>query len=265
MRSRALETLDPRQSRVVELRFFGGLSLEEAAHVLGVSVATVRRDWSIARAWLFRELRRGHDTRTAPRRSVSCFTRQWSCRTTVARRFSIPPAAKTSRCAIKWNRLLRAHEEAGEFIATPAIDVEAPWLAPEAAPGAPRGRIGAYQVLSLIGRGGMGEVYLAPGHQAWPQGRAQGAALRLHQQSRRRPPFRARSARRFIAQPPEHRHHPRDRRDRRPPVPGDGVRGRAFARYDDWPARRVIRLGDPDRRAAGPGARRGPCRRNRAP
>jgi RNA polymerase sigma-70 factor, ECF subfamily len=53
-----LETLDPRQSQVVSLRFFGGLSLEEAAHVLGVSVGTVRRDWSLARAWLFHELRR---------------------------------------------------------------------------------------------------------------------------------------------------------------------------------------------------------------
>jgi RNA polymerase sigma factor (TIGR02999 family) len=52
-----LEALDPRQSRVVELRFFAGLSLEETAHVLDVSVGTVRRDWSLARAWLYRELR----------------------------------------------------------------------------------------------------------------------------------------------------------------------------------------------------------------
>jgi len=52
----ALEKLSPRQSRTVELRFFGGLSLEEAAEVMGVSVGTVRRDWSLARAWLFREL-----------------------------------------------------------------------------------------------------------------------------------------------------------------------------------------------------------------
>jgi RNA polymerase sigma factor (TIGR02999 family) len=51
-----LETLSPRQSRVIELRFFGGLSLEETAHVLDVSVGTVRRDWSLAQAWLFREL-----------------------------------------------------------------------------------------------------------------------------------------------------------------------------------------------------------------
>lgn len=52
----ALERLNARHARVVELRFFGGLNLEEAAHVLGVSVGTVRRDWTLAQAWLFREL-----------------------------------------------------------------------------------------------------------------------------------------------------------------------------------------------------------------
>lgn len=56
---KTLETLDPRQSKVVELRFFGGLSLEETAEVLRVSVGTVRRDWSLAQAWLHRELSRG--------------------------------------------------------------------------------------------------------------------------------------------------------------------------------------------------------------
>jgi RNA polymerase sigma-70 factor (ECF subfamily) len=54
----ALAELDPRQSKVIELRFFGGLTNEEAAEVLSVSVATVRRDWSLARAWLHRELKR---------------------------------------------------------------------------------------------------------------------------------------------------------------------------------------------------------------
>jgi RNA polymerase sigma-70 factor (ECF subfamily) len=53
---KTLEALDARQCRVVELRFFGGLSLEETAHVLDVSVGTVRRDWSLAQAWLYREL-----------------------------------------------------------------------------------------------------------------------------------------------------------------------------------------------------------------
>ena len=55
---KSLETLDPRKSRVVEMRFFGGLSHDEIAAVLQVSVATVRRDWSLARAWLHRELSR---------------------------------------------------------------------------------------------------------------------------------------------------------------------------------------------------------------
>jgi len=53
-----LESLSPRQSRVIELRFFGGLSLEETAEVLAVSVGTVRRDWNLARTWLYRELAR---------------------------------------------------------------------------------------------------------------------------------------------------------------------------------------------------------------
>jgi RNA polymerase sigma-70 factor (ECF subfamily) len=52
----ALEKLDPRQARVVELRFFGGLSLEEAAEVVQISVSTVRRDWRIAQAWLYQQL-----------------------------------------------------------------------------------------------------------------------------------------------------------------------------------------------------------------
>ena len=54
----ALEQLSPRQSRVVELRFFAGLSHEETAEALHVSVGTVRRDWSLAEAWLFRQLQR---------------------------------------------------------------------------------------------------------------------------------------------------------------------------------------------------------------
>jgi RNA polymerase sigma factor (TIGR02999 family) len=52
-----LETLDPRKSQVVELRFFGGLSVEEAAAVLEVSPETVLRDWRVAKDWLLCELR----------------------------------------------------------------------------------------------------------------------------------------------------------------------------------------------------------------
>jgi RNA polymerase sigma-70 factor (ECF subfamily) len=52
----ALARLDPRKVRVVEMRFFGGLSVEETAEVLNVSPVTVMRDWSTAKAWLYREL-----------------------------------------------------------------------------------------------------------------------------------------------------------------------------------------------------------------
>jgi RNA polymerase sigma factor (TIGR02999 family) len=54
-----LAALDERQTRVVELRYFGGLSVEETAEVLGVSAATVKNDWSIAKAWLRREIESG--------------------------------------------------------------------------------------------------------------------------------------------------------------------------------------------------------------
>ena len=51
-----LEQIDPEQARIIELRFFAGLTVEEAADALGLSPATLKRRWSLARAWLFREL-----------------------------------------------------------------------------------------------------------------------------------------------------------------------------------------------------------------
>lgn len=58
----ALAKLDARQSRIVELRFFSGLSIEETADVMEISPATVNREWTTARAWLHRELARGSPT-----------------------------------------------------------------------------------------------------------------------------------------------------------------------------------------------------------
>jgi DNA-directed RNA polymerase specialized sigma24 family protein len=55
----ALAELEPRKSRVVELRFFGGLSVEETAEVLSVSEETILRDWRLAKAWLLREMSEG--------------------------------------------------------------------------------------------------------------------------------------------------------------------------------------------------------------
>jgi RNA polymerase sigma factor (TIGR02999 family) len=52
-----LAVMDPQQSRIIELRFFGGLSIEETAEALKISPATVKRDWSFARAWLYQEMK----------------------------------------------------------------------------------------------------------------------------------------------------------------------------------------------------------------
>jgi RNA polymerase sigma factor (TIGR02999 family) len=54
-----LAKLDGQQGRIVELRFFGGLSIEEVAQVLGISPSTVKRDWNVAKAWLAREMKKG--------------------------------------------------------------------------------------------------------------------------------------------------------------------------------------------------------------
>jgi RNA polymerase sigma factor (sigma-70 family) len=55
-----LARLDERQARVVELRYFAGMSVEEVAEVLGISPATVKREWSTARLWLAHALQKGH-------------------------------------------------------------------------------------------------------------------------------------------------------------------------------------------------------------
>ena len=63
-----LATVDERKARVIEMRFFGGLSVEETASVLKVSVDTVMRDWKLAKAWLLRELGRGESAPLERRR-----------------------------------------------------------------------------------------------------------------------------------------------------------------------------------------------------
>jgi RNA polymerase sigma-70 factor, ECF subfamily len=63
---RQLEQFDPDQAKLVELRFFGGLTVEETAAVLGVSPATVKREWAVAKAWLYRALTTGE---TPPQRA----------------------------------------------------------------------------------------------------------------------------------------------------------------------------------------------------
>jgi RNA polymerase sigma-70 factor, ECF subfamily len=61
-----LEQLDPGQARIVELRFFGGLTVEETSAVVGVSEATVKREWAVAKGWLYRALTTGSDRKPGP-------------------------------------------------------------------------------------------------------------------------------------------------------------------------------------------------------
>jgi RNA polymerase sigma-70 factor, ECF subfamily len=66
----ALEKLakfDKTQSKIVELRFFGGLTIEETAHAMNISPATVKREWTVAKTWLFREIKEGTDNRYSER------------------------------------------------------------------------------------------------------------------------------------------------------------------------------------------------------
>jgi len=63
---RALERLDPQKGKIVELRYFGGLSIEEAAKVMNVSPRTVRREWQRAKAWLYRMITEGIEDETRP-------------------------------------------------------------------------------------------------------------------------------------------------------------------------------------------------------
>ena len=65
----ALEQVDARKGRVVELRFFGGLSVEETAEVLKVSQETVHRDWRLAKAWLTREMGKAETNQPGPMES----------------------------------------------------------------------------------------------------------------------------------------------------------------------------------------------------
>ena len=63
---RVLEGLDPQKSKIIELRYFGGLSIEEAAEVLNISPRTVRREWQRAKAWLYRMMTEGIEDETRP-------------------------------------------------------------------------------------------------------------------------------------------------------------------------------------------------------
>ena len=152
--SSRLESVDPNLARIIELRAFGGLTIEDAAHVLKVSPSTVKRDWRTAKAWLNRELGRSM-TEDRWQRVKALFE------AAVER----PPAERTAflAAAAGEDDALRGEVEsllAADTRDDPAID-RLPIAAGVLQLSSPPQRVGPYDVVGLIGAGAMGEVYRA--------------------------------------------------------------------------------------------------------
>ena len=126
-----LAALDERQARVVELRFFGGLSVEEAAEVLNISPATIKREWSMAKAWLHAELSakapdaagvaaRCPPIGTAGRNSRLCSTPLSSEPAPTRAELLERACREHPDLADKLRALLAAHDDAADFLEQPA-------------------------------------------------------------------------------------------------------------------------------------------------
>ena len=154
---------DARKSRIVELRFFGGLSTEETAEVLGISPRTVKREWRLAKAWLYHELtaEKAMIQNDDWQRVDDLLQSALDCEPSQRASFLDEACAGDHALRQHVEALLAADHEASDFLERPAIEAGT-LLAIEAASGSLVGRrIGAYRILRELGRGGMGEVYLA--------------------------------------------------------------------------------------------------------
>ena len=156
-----LSDLDPRMMRIIDLRFFGGLSEEETAAALDLSTRSVRRDWRTARAWLHSQLSKGgsHDALSNGSEPKSCLTPPWTdpaeeraalldeaCGDDAELRAAVRVAAGIRTTAD------RIHAAATRWSSHGAVD-RGGWL--------PIGlgkRVGAYRLTDVISSGGMGTV-----------------------------------------------------------------------------------------------------------
>ena len=180
----ALETLaaiDPRKGQVVEMRYFGGLSIEETAEALGVSVRTVKRDWTMAKLWLRKS------SRKPGIRSHQMTPERWQqveeiVHAALSRGESERPAFLVHACAgdlalrREVESLLAQQASAAGFLDAPAAAAVVPMVSDAGASLLTGRRLGAYHVHERIGVGGMGEVYRARDTKLGPRRRDQDPA-----------------------------------------------------------------------------------------
>jgi RNA polymerase sigma factor (TIGR02999 family) len=154
-----LEVIDAEQARIVELRYFAGLSVDDTADALGMSPATLKRRWALARAWLFSR----DEPRMTPeqrRRVRDLFEAVADLEPATARRWVERDVADDPAVRAEVLSLVDHHSRAGAFLSQPIAERAADLLADDE-PLAPGARVGTYTIVRELGRGGMGRVYLA--------------------------------------------------------------------------------------------------------
>ena len=157
-----LASVDRRQSALVELRFFAGLTVEEAAAALDVAPITVKRDWALARAWLFRELQGQRLMRVSSswERIRALFHAALEQPADARAAFLSSACEGDESLRREVESLLGAHRASDGFLESPAVDLDADGVAARSQLEA-GDRFGNFEVIGSLGAGGMGEVYRA--------------------------------------------------------------------------------------------------------